>query len=131
MPNNSKCLECKKAINGRSDKKFCDDGCRNTFNNRVNSINNLNINKINGILRKNRKIIQSLLPNDETTNVSEKTMRILGFNFDYITNIYTTKTGSVYHFCYEFGYLAVENNRFMLVKKKENNLAIKTNKKTV
>lgn len=31
------CLECGETILGRSDKKFCNDACRNAYNNRVNS----------------------------------------------------------------------------------------------
>ena len=30
------CPECNDPIVGRTDKKFCSDGCRNSFNNRVN-----------------------------------------------------------------------------------------------
>ncbi len=119
MTKNTNCLECGKTINGRSDKKFCDDGCRSSHNNRMNSLSNVNVNRINGILKKNRKIIQSLLPEEEKTTVSEKTMSTLGFNFEYFTNIYQTKTGSIYYFCYEYGYLKMENGRLMLVKRQE------------
>ena len=31
-----KCLECGTVLKGRSDKKFCSDYCRNTYNNKVN-----------------------------------------------------------------------------------------------
>ena len=31
-----KCLQCDKVIRGRIDKKFCDDWCRNNFNNALN-----------------------------------------------------------------------------------------------
>ena len=30
------CPECEDPIIGRTDKKFCSDGCRNSYNNRVN-----------------------------------------------------------------------------------------------
>jgi len=30
------CLECGDNIVGRIDKKFCSDGCRNAYNNKVN-----------------------------------------------------------------------------------------------
>ena len=30
------CLECGDKIVGRIDKKFCSDGCRNAYNNKVN-----------------------------------------------------------------------------------------------
>lgn len=42
-----------------------------------------------------------------------------GFNFDYYTNIYTTKTGNTYFFCYEQGYLPVEEEYYALVIKQE------------
>lgn len=51
--------------------------------------------------------------------VSESTLRVLGFNFEYFTHLYETKTGATYHFCYEYGYLKLENNRFMLVKRQD------------
>jgi hypothetical protein len=119
MANQNTCLECSKPINGRSDKKFCDDGCRNTHNNRLNSENNVFVKRVNAVLKKNRKIIQSLLPEEEKITVSESNLKILGFNFEYFTHLYETKTGTTYHFCYEYGYLRLENNRFMLVKRQE------------
>ena len=30
------CLECGEKIVGREDKKFCSDGCRNAYNNKIN-----------------------------------------------------------------------------------------------
>ncbi|HRZ33187.1 MAG TPA: DUF2116 family Zn-ribbon domain-containing protein, partial [Flavobacterium sp.] len=30
------CLECGEKIIGREDKKFCSDGCRNSYNNKIN-----------------------------------------------------------------------------------------------
>jgi hypothetical protein len=40
-----------------------------------------------------------------------------GFDFDYFTNILQTKTGNTYYFLYDQGYMALENDYFMLVKK--------------
>jgi hypothetical protein len=39
-----------------------------------------------------------------------------GFNFNYFTNIYTTQTGKTYYFCYETGYLPIENEEVLLVR---------------
>ena len=55
------CLECDEPLFGRVDKKFCNDQCRNAYNNRVNKITNDFVRHVNVILRKNRKIIASLL----------------------------------------------------------------------
>jgi len=112
------CNECKKILNGRSDKKFCDEGCRNNYNNRLNSIAYKNVKNINKILRINRNVLNSLLPNEDKTTVSQKTLLILGFNFEYFTHTYQTKAGNQYYFVYEYGYLKLENNRVMIVKNK-------------
>ena len=112
-----KCLECGEAFNGRADKKFCSDLCRNAYNNKLNSDHVNYVRNINNILRKNRRIIEDLLP-EETAKVSQQKLIDKGFNFNYYTNITTTKTGKNYTFCYEFGYLPIEGNYYLLVKRK-------------
>ena len=37
-----------------------------------------------------------------------------GFNFNYFTNTYRTRSGTIYYFCYEQGYLPIENDFFAL-----------------
>lgn len=112
------CLECQSKLRGRKDQKFCSDYCRNTFNNRLNEDSTKYVRRINNILRKNRRILERLNPTGKTT-VDGITLAEEGFNFHYYTNIYTTKTGSSYHFCYEQGYLKMDNDKFMLVKKQD------------
>ena len=41
-----------------------------------------------------------------------------GFNFKYITNQSLTKNNHTYFFCYEFGFLPLENDLILIVKKK-------------
>jgi predicted nucleic acid-binding Zn ribbon protein len=112
-----KCVECRKIINGRSDKRFCDDGCRNAFNNRRNSIEDEMLRTVNSILRKNRGILQDLLSKTEKTTITEKTLKALGFNFEYFTHLYETRKGTIYKFCYEYGYLMISDGVLMLVKR--------------
>ena len=112
------CNECGMKLSGRKDQKFCSDYCRNTFNNRLNEDSTKYIRRINNILRKNRRILSQLNPSGKIT-VDGITLAEEGFNFHYYTNMYTTKTGSQYFFCYEQGYLKVDNDRYMLVHKQD------------
>ena len=112
------CKECGQTLSGRKDQKFCSDYCRNTFNNRLNEDSTKYIRRINNILRKNRRILAQLNPKGKIT-VDGITLAEEGFNFHYYTNIYTTKTGSVYYFCYEQGYLKLDSDRYMLVHKQD------------
>ncbi len=110
------CPECNRPIFGRADKKFCSDMCRNSFNNKQNgSINNL-VRRINGILKKNRRILEELNPTGKIKLPKSKLIAS-GFDFDHHTSIYRTKEDSVYYFCYEQGYLLLENDYCLLVKK--------------
>ncbi len=112
------CACCGEIIKGRIDKKFCDDACRSNYNNRLNSNTSALMKTINSVLRKNRRILESLIPVEERkTKVTLKKLQEKGYNFSYQTHTYTTKAGATYVFCYEYGYLPLEGNIYILVKK--------------
>ncbi len=112
------CLECGELINGRTDKKFCSDLCRNSYNNKQNSESTNYIRNINNILRKNRRILEDHLDGEKTT-ISRKKLVDKGFNFSYYTNLVTTKNNHRYTFCYEFGYLPIEDKDLVLIVKRK------------
>lgn len=112
------CLACAKKIRGRADKKYCDDLCRNSFNNQLKSETNSFVRNINNALGKNRRILQRLLPaNQEMTKTTRDSLLQLGFHFNHITNIYNNRKGNTYYFCYEYGYLPLSNDRYLIVKR--------------
>jgi len=114
-------MECNERLHGRSDKKFCSDACRNTYNNKLKSVNESKfVRKINGILKKNRNILAALNPKGKTT-LHKSTLMKKGFDFGYITHMYTTKTGTVYYFCYDHGYLPLDHDFYMLVIRRSEN----------
>jgi predicted nucleic acid-binding Zn ribbon protein len=110
------CLECDEKISGRSDKKFCSDGCRNAYNNRQNKDNTNLMRNINNRLRKNYRIL--LNANEEgKTKISQQKLLSLGFDFNFITQIVIYKNGSEYRFIYDQGYKILEEDWVLLVKK--------------
>ena len=111
-----KCIECSESFVGRSDKKFCSDYCRNVYNNKVNKDSKNLIRNINNRLRKNWRILEELNPKGKCT-VTKKKLDMKGFDFNYFTEIYTTKAGKNYYFCYDQGYSSIEKELYMLVKK--------------
>jgi predicted nucleic acid-binding Zn ribbon protein len=117
--NEKKCLACDKSLHGRTDKKFCNDYCRNVYNNSLKSMNSGPIRNINNVLLKNRKILSQLLNNEDMAKTTKEKLLQHGFNFKYITHSYTNKKGNVYFFCYEFGYLPLDGDWFLVVKRKE------------
>ncbi|MCA0429404.1 MAG: hypothetical protein LCH32_02760 [Bacteroidetes bacterium] len=117
-----KCLECNEVIQGRVDKKFCSDQCRNAHNNVLNSDVTNFVRNVNNSLRKNRRILEANLKG-ETSKIGVQKLKDLGFNFNYYTNIKTTKNNNSYYFCYEFGYLQLEGEMVLIVKNKKNESA--------
>ncbi len=111
-----KCLECNEPFKGRIDKKFCSDYCRNTYNNKIDKESKNMIRNVNYRLRKNYKTLCTL-------NISGKTkvtrVKLLSNNFDFntFTSIYTTKTGNTYYYVYDQGYLQLENDYYLLIKR--------------
>jgi len=111
-----KCLECGEKIAGRIDKKYCSDYCRNTYNNKVNKDSKNLIRNINNRLRKNYKVLSELNKSGKTKTTRNK-LYDKGFDFQLFTSIYTTKTGNTYFYIYDQGYLALENDYYLLIKK--------------
>jgi len=73
---------------------------------------------INNILRKNRRILAKLNPKGKA-KISKEQLEKEGFRFSYFTNIYTTRSGNEYYFCYDQGYLELDNNMLALVERQK------------
>jgi hypothetical protein len=113
------CLACDKPLKGRSDKKFCDDYCRNNYNNQLKSITTNQMRNVNNALSKNRRILEEILGKEETAKTNKEKLSQKGFLFKYITHLYTTKTGKTYYYCYDYGYLPLDNDWYLIVRRKE------------
>jgi len=112
------CLACNRSIKGRTDKKFCDDSCRNNYNNQLNRDATPLVRNINNILRKNRRILVDLLEGcEKPVKVIDK-QKLLeeGFRFDYFTERYTNEKAEEYYYCYDYGYRKLEGEKYMAVK---------------
>lgn len=110
------CLDCGETIRGRADKKFCNDQCRSNYNNQLNSDSYNLVRNTNNILRRNRRILEQLSPSGKTKTLRKK-LDMLGFNFSYFTGIYQTQTGKTYNFCYDYGYLILNEEEVLIVKR--------------
>lgn len=110
------CLECKEEFNGRADKKYCSTSCRSAAHNKLNREAINFVRNINNILGKNRRILADLNP-DGKARVHKDKLLAEGFKFSYFTNIYQTKNGNTYYFVYDYGYLALADGFYTLVRR--------------
>ncbi|MFD0792023.1 hypothetical protein ACFQZX_00260 [Mucilaginibacter litoreus] len=120
---NNNCEECGRELHGRIDQRFCNDTCRNSFN-RKKRISELQgeppfIPQIISLLRLNRKILWRLLAHEETRLVSREQLIIQKFSFKFYTSVYQTKKGEIYHYVFDYGWLATETGKILLVRRIE------------
>jgi hypothetical protein len=116
------CSFCCKPLKGRIDKKFCDDYCRNNYNNREKATGNYSpyIRNINNYLLRNRKILEAIFIEAEgIAKANKEKLLRRGFEFKYLTHYFKNKNGKIYYYCYDYGYLALENDWFLIVKTKD------------
>ncbi len=96
------CLDCNQVIEGRADKKFCDDQCRINYHNSLSQKTNSSLKKINSILKRNRKIIRDFIQSGYN-EVLRSDLADMGFNFKYHTH--QLKEGNkIVTVCYDFGF---------------------------
>ncbi|MDZ4714765.1 MAG: hypothetical protein SH819_04785 [Cytophagales bacterium] len=109
-----KCLECGTILLGRIDKKFCSDQCRSTHYNRNHAAASRYMRRVNNVLSRNRRILDSLNPGGKI-KVSASRLKEEGFDFRYHTGVCRTRDGGTYYYCYEQGYVPIAKNYFLLV----------------
>lgn len=118
------CKFCGDPVRGRVDKKFCDDYCRNNFNNRRYQMAEYGeeVRRTNRILLRNRQIIDELFPETiQETVVSADYLTEKGFNFRYFTQVRTVSTGELHYQCYDVVIQpAADGNNWILRRKKSN-----------
>lgn len=117
------CQQCGQTLRGRIDKIFCTDHCRSSHHNKLPNIDLLYIRKINRALKKNWKILYGIRTSG-MKKIHRSKLAQLGFDAQLCTSMYTSKKKKVYYFCYDEGYLELDNGYCFLVKRKEEQITI-------
>ena len=111
------CRSCGKPLRGRTDKKFCNDYCRHLHHNKYRGADEKEMKQINRTLKRNRQIIKETInPANEPQKIRREEMLDKGFSFRYFTHEKKCRSGSIYRFCYEYGYLTLSGETLLLVK---------------
>jgi hypothetical protein len=109
-----RCQSCSRQIFGRSDKKYCDDQCRNTYNNKLNSDSSNYMRRVNNILRKNRRILQDIAQSKNLKRTREQ-LYFEGYNFKFFTTYDKTTEGIELWYCYDMGLMILDNENVRVI----------------
>ncbi|MFD2513226.1 hypothetical protein ACFSRY_05065 [Pontibacter locisalis] len=101
---------------GRSDKKFCSDQCRAAAGNRrkISDEGEQLMRQVNATLRRNRHLLKQASPLGKTT-IRRTALELHGFDFRHFTHLYRARNGNTYHFCYDYGYMLLEEEKMLIV----------------
>ena len=115
---NPDCLHCRKPLHGREDKKFCNDSCRNNYNNNLNRDQNSIVRNITNALYRNRKILKHIqaCENMEPFSIAEFLQK--GFQFDYITHVKIKDRKTIYY-CFEYSYHIINGTNIKIISSPE------------
>ena len=105
------CLDCKKHLSGRADKKFCDVYCKSAYHYRLRQEAMNFYTQIDQQLKKNRKLLKQYNKAGKAT-IRASVLRELGFDPNFFTHYWKNNNGEVYLFVYEYGFLTkIENGK--------------------
>lgn len=100
------CMTCNAPLEGRKDKRFCDDGCRITHHRKRNQRALRDVGKV---LLRNRQLLKRFRLATQSTNPSPAelfvSMRRAGFDFNFHTHVRGTVDGELAVMCYDEGYV--------------------------
>ena len=108
------CENCGRELYGRTDKRFCNDNCRNEFNRRKKQAELLKANEampeILRIIKRNYEILRSIgeIQADSEIFLEKKSARLNGFDFRFYTSVKQYPNDGLYHFCFERGWKEIE-----------------------
>ncbi|UAY55683.1 hypothetical protein [Arachidicoccus terrestris] len=110
------CKYCGNPVRGRADKQYCNDMCRNAYNNAKLNQEHTEIRMVEMALKRNRRILKKLLGEKKIQTLPRAMLSQKGFAFRYHTHNHTSAKGQQYTFCYDYGYMEAEHDRLVIVR---------------
>jgi len=116
------CENCGKAfLSGRTDRRFCNDGCRNNFNRNKRAQEQIrqheNLPEIFRIIKKNYESLKENCPkaldHDENVFLNAKEFLKTSFNPKFFTSVHTNPNGEIWYCCFELGFRIGEEYAFI------------------
>jgi hypothetical protein len=109
------CLYCGNALKGRTDKKFCNELCRNAFNNGKKTAERKSIQQVDQSLKRNRKILATIIEDSEIAIVDKFSLVKMGFDSKYHTHQLVNRKNETYKYCYDLGWKEIDGGLKVMI----------------
>ena len=107
--NEIKCPVCNTLVIGRRDKKYCSINCKSIAQYEKRIDENKFYFQVDTQLKINRKILKKYNKIGKTA-IRKEVLHNEGFDPNYFTHFRKTTENSVYFYCYDFGFLNINDN---------------------
>mgnify|MGYP001247794287 CR=1 FL=1 len=113
----NECEVCGQAFKGRTDKKFCSEGCKSIHHYELKKQKERRFLAVERQLKTNRKILKKY---NQTgmTSLRREVITTKGFNPAYYTHTWQNQRGQTYYFSYDLGILPLEDRKGGILKNK-------------
>ncbi|MFT7085869.1 MAG: putative nucleic acid-binding Zn ribbon protein [Vicingaceae bacterium] len=111
------CPICNSQIKGRKDKIFCSPNCKSIQQYEVKREKEQLFFQVDAQLKANRKILKKYNKTGKTT-LRRQVLHQEGFDPNYFTHFRKTAAGDVYFYCYDYGFLKIEEKTPQELKSK-------------
>ncbi|PWS32621.1 hypothetical protein [Pedobacter paludis] len=106
--------ECTRIFEGRKDKVYCSDQCRNAAGRKKKKVaiweEPEHFGQVNRIIMRNYQILKRLY-NETLTPIKNWQLSDEGFEFKFMTGIYRLDEGIEIFMCYEYGWYQLPDNK--------------------
>lgn len=109
------CQSCSKEFEGRSNKKFCSNECKNKHHNAAHREKQEVITDINKILHRNWTTLHHLYGIYRSAPISMNIVEAYGFNKKYFTHVQNSPIGEKYTMAYDVGFKNHIDNQIQIV----------------
>ncbi|MDX1407876.1 MAG: hypothetical protein R3330_07075 [Saprospiraceae bacterium] len=115
----TECLVCGAPLRGRRDKKYCSLSCKNAYHTRRRIEQQPVVATIDRLLHRNREILVELWEEAQNRKfiVPRSRLQRKGFKFRHFTSTYVNKAGKLYHYVYDFSWMAFSSGDILVVKR--------------
>lgn len=111
------CPVCEAPIRGRIDKIYCSIACKSMAQYEQRQEKETVFLRVDKQLKTNRKILKKYNRSGKTI-IRRTKIHQEGFDPKYFTHYWKNKNGDVYFFCYDFGFLKIQENQANILKNK-------------
>lgn len=110
------CLNCEELFEGRANKKFCSNSCKNQYHNEKNKEKTEKLLDINKKLHRNWSLLNDMYNVYRSKPIDIEMLTAAGFEEKFHTHIYKSHVGGIYNFVYDYGWKPYIDNQIQIVK---------------